>query len=331
MYTPAGFTRTATGRSVAALTAVLCWSLFPLQLFVGGVWAAKSDHLDAASVVLAVNVNDEDWLWRLHPLGMPRIAPVLPRLRARHVPFLEDPELGESPPRSTTAPVCSGELEAIDASGTGAGLRVHGHLQEQGSRVRVLDGADRIRGLAKHAPLVEEARATANDFVWAELDRWRGRDRSGGRWLGFSQTGAGNPYRAELLDASGHVVCQAPIRCCLAPSPHVSRPELVIRGSLPEGSLDAADCQAIAGWAWDAVRPDTPLDVHISVSNGKDLTTEASAFRQDLLAHGMGNGRHGFAISADRLGVGPGTWRVSASIAGTGRPLNGSPRDIDCR
>jgi hypothetical protein len=159
---------------------------------------------------------------------------------------------------------------------------------------------------------------------------WRGTRQTEGTWLGFATWGSGPPFRAELLDGERDVVCYLPVRCCTEPPVPPSRPELIVRGGLPEGSLDFVDCGTIAGWAWDAVRPSEPIDVSITISNGENMTVAASAFRQDLLDNGKGNGQHAFTLTAPAIKSGDRTRRVSAAIASTGVPLTGSPKTIVC-
>ncbi len=327
---PAGVTNRPIGKLAAVLLPVVALAALPAQVFVGRVWAAKADHLDVASLALAVGVNDEDWIWRVHPFGAEEIDPVLQQLRARDVGFLAFPERGRQTLNPTTPAVqCEGSVEAVDLQ-AGSGLRVHGHIRERGGRVRIVDSESRVRGLAKPAPLVPHARATPNDFVWAELEVLAGRLNTDENWLGFATWGSGPPFRAELIDAAGQLVCQASITCCSEPRLPPSRRELVVRGSLPEGWLDAADCTMIAGWAWDSARPNESVDVRITISDGQDMTVAASSFRQDLLEHGKGNGHHGFVVGRPQLRIGSGTRRVSASIAATGVPLTGSPKTVVC-
>ena len=71
------------GQVAAVVLPGLAILTLPLQVLVGKVWSAKADHLDTASLVLAVGVDDGDWIWRLNPLGHGHIDPVLEHLRAR--------------------------------------------------------------------------------------------------------------------------------------------------------------------------------------------------------------------------------------------------------
>jgi hypothetical protein len=327
-----GSARRPFGKLAVATLTTLTIAAVPLQLFVGRVWAAKADHLGVASLVLTVGVDDEDWIWRIHPLGMSYIEPVLPQLRSRGVKFLNFPDKGQivSHP-SRQAQACTGNAQAIDPGrDVSSGFRVQATFAEPGHQLRILDRDMRVRGLAKPAPVVLDGRATANDFVWAEFELLARRARTDVNWLGFADWGSGPPYSAELLDAAGQLVCEAAVVCCNGPSAITHRKSLVVRGSLPEGWLDAADCTTVGGWLWDPGRPYEPLDVRISTSRGNSLTLTASMFRQDLLESRKGDGRHAFMVSAKDLGLGQGTLRVSASVAQSGIALKGSPKDVVC-
>ena len=69
----------------------------------------------------------------------------------------------------------------------------------------------------------------------------------------------------------------------------------------PEGYVDLASCDEIAGWAWDPKAPDQPINIEI-YSVGEDgsetlLTrTTADIFRSDLPPVLGDNGEHGYSI-----------------------------------
>lgn len=56
-----------------------------------------------------------------------------------------------------------------------------------------------------------------------------------------------------------------------------------------------ANCGDIGGWAWDANRPNTPIDVNVYADGALLATLSANLFGEDLLAAGKGNGSHRFA------------------------------------
>jgi hypothetical protein len=66
------------------------------------------------------------------------------------------------------------------------------------------------------------------------------------------------------------------------------------------GHHDVADCERIIGWAWDADRPNTPVDVDIFDGDRLLARVSADIFRRDLLQAGYGDGRHGFEYRVPR-------------------------------
>lgn len=99
-----------------------------------------------------------------------------------------------------------------------------------------------------------------------------------------------------------------------------------------EGFHDIADCNIIAGWAWDANQPNTPInvDVHIDGHPFVDIQAPANQFRQDLLNAGKGNGVHGFSFpTPNSLKNGmPHTIRITFS--GTQIDLQFTSKTITC-
>ena len=67
--------------------------------------------------------------------------------------------------------------------------------------------------------------------------------------------------------------------------------------SQTNGYHDVADCSTIAGWAWDASQPTTPIAVDIYDGSTLIGTVTAGNFRQDLQNAGIGDGNHGFQVT----------------------------------
>jgi hypothetical protein len=63
-----------------------------------------------------------------------------------------------------------------------------------------------------------------------------------------------------------------------------------------EGSLDVADGETIAGWAWAPARPDSPIQVEIYDGEVLLATVVADQFRQDLFDAGTGSGKYAFFL-----------------------------------
>lgn len=95
------------------------------------------------------------------------------------------------------------------------------------------------------------------------------------------------------------------------------------------GYLDANDGWSVSGWAFDARRPNEPVEVEISLASGFVGTVVANQFRADLVARGFGDGRHAFGF---RLPDGAGEGDViTARIKGNGFVLKGSPMSCNRR
>jgi hypothetical protein len=61
-----------------------------------------------------------------------------------------------------------------------------------------------------------------------------------------------------------------------------------------EGYVDQINCRTINGWAYDAVVPNTSINVDVYRNGAKTATVPANIYRQDLVNAGKGNGYHGF-------------------------------------
>ncbi len=95
-----------------------------------------------------------------------------------------------------------------------------------------------------------------------------------------------------------------------------------------EGSLDKVEVSSVGGWAWDASRPETPIQVEIY--DGKTLlaTVSASEFREDLKSAGKGDGKHAFNYAlATTLRDGQ-SHTISVRYAGSPLELPGSPKTL---
>jgi hypothetical protein len=91
------------------------------------------------------------------------------------------------------------------------------------------------------------------------------------------------------------------------------------------GTLDLANADGIAGWAWDSSKPDSPVEVDIFDGDKKLTTVPAGEFREDLLKENIGNGKHAFTyVPPDSLKDGK-PHSIRARIAGTDTELDGSP------
>jgi RHS repeat-associated protein len=95
------------------------------------------------------------------------------------------------------------------------------------------------------------------------------------------------------------------------------------------GTFDSADCNQLAGWAWDANQPNSPINVDIYDGSTLLATVLASTFRQDLKNAGIGNGNHGFFYTSPAFYSGS-AHSFNVRIGGTTLALNASPRSVTC-
>jgi hypothetical protein len=99
-----------------------------------------------------------------------------------------------------------------------------------------------------------------------------------------------------------------------------------------EGFLDGADCNVIRGWAWDAMQPNTSIDVDFYIDNDsfRSILAPANQFRQDLVDAGKGNGVHGFSFSTPSFLKDGQPHTIRARFRGTLIDLSNSPKSINC-
>jgi RHS repeat-associated protein len=95
------------------------------------------------------------------------------------------------------------------------------------------------------------------------------------------------------------------------------------------GSFGEADCTQLAGWAWDANQPSSPISVDIYDGATLLTTVLANAFRQDLLSSGFGNGDHGFFLPTPASLKNGAAHAISLKIAGTSTVVGGT-RTMTC-
>jgi GT2 family glycosyltransferase/glycosyltransferase involved in cell wall biosynthesis len=97
------------------------------------------------------------------------------------------------------------------------------------------------------------------------------------------------------------------------------------QGGMAMGSIDKFDHDSIAGWVWDPTRPDELAEIELLDGDSVVLRLPADRFRDDLLAAGIGDGRHGFAASGLSAVFPYSRHRVRVRRASDGRDLPGSP------
>jgi hypothetical protein len=97
-----------------------------------------------------------------------------------------------------------------------------------------------------------------------------------------------------------------------------------------QGNHDVADCQMIAGWAWDRNQPNAAINVDIYDGTALIATVSANQFRQDLVNAGMGNGIHGFGFTTPASLKNGQSHSIRVRFAGTTTDLSNSPKTISC-
>jgi hypothetical protein len=96
------------------------------------------------------------------------------------------------------------------------------------------------------------------------------------------------------------------------------------------GFHDLADCQNIAGWAWDQNNPNTPINVDIYDGTTLIATVAANAFRQDLANAGIGNGVHAFSFATPASLKNGQSHTIRVKFAGTSTDLSATGKTINC-
>ncbi|WP_050734681.1 choice-of-anchor tandem repeat GloVer-containing protein [Methylobacterium sp. ARG-1] len=76
-----------------------------------------------------------------------------------------------------------------------------------------------------------------------------------------------------------------------------------LRGQLDLCAVGADGTLRVAGWAWDLAHPDGPVCLDVVVDGAVVGLAYAEAYRADLAASGIGDGRHGFDVTLTLKGV----------------------------
>jgi MYXO-CTERM domain-containing protein len=107
----------------------------------------------------------------------------------------------------------------------------------------------------------------------------------------------------------------------------------------PVGWLDAADCNAVSGWAQDPDAPDQSIDVHLYFDgnpgdpNAKAFAVHADQHRDDLCA-AIGSCNHGYSAAPPRSLLDGQPHTVNAfgidSMGGNNPALSGGPKTFQC-
>lgn len=197
---------TSARRWPAVLVVIAIVALLPVHVFSILVWLAKADHLRVARLAVVVGVEEPGWTSSI-TAGRP-IDDVVRLLRARHDPSVTDDRLGR-PMRPASVGSCSAALALSRAGGGAGGWIVSGTFAEPAGEILITDRDGIVRGLARPAPVIDQADPRPIDVVRAVARRVRSRAIARG-WIGFSQAGAGAPYTAIAID-DGRARCTSPV------------------------------------------------------------------------------------------------------------------------
>jgi hypothetical protein len=118
----------------------------------------------------------------------------------------------------------------------------------------------------------------------------------------------------------------------MAASPLATGPEVAGAqpGSNYEGFQEVTDCNIVAGWARDAVRPAEPVTVEILDNDVRIGLVRADTYRRDLHAGFKGDGRHAFVFRLPTALRDGRPHRLRTRIAGSNFELVGSGKLIAC-
>jgi hypothetical protein len=97
------------------------------------------------------------------------------------------------------------------------------------------------------------------------------------------------------------------------------------------GNLDVANCEQIAGCAWDSNQPDKSVGVNIYDGDKSLTTVVADKYREDLLWNRIGDGKHSFSYPVPTSLKDGKAHAIQAAIAETKVALQDSARSIICQ
>jgi hypothetical protein len=105
-----------------------------------------------------------------------------------------------------------------------------------------------------------------------------------------------------------------------------------LSGAVLQGYHDVANCDGMAGWAWNSAQPNTPITVYFFDGNRYLGSATADQYRPDL-AGAYGAGYHGFTWSDDVSLFDGALHSVSVHTgpSASSPVLNNSPRTVLCQ
>ncbi len=95
------------------------------------------------------------------------------------------------------------------------------------------------------------------------------------------------------------------------------------------GSIDLVSGTAVEGWAWDPERPDAPVSLIVLANGAVVGRCLANRLRRDLLAAGIGDGKHAFSVQFQKRLPGGESHAIEVRREEDGAVLPGSPKIVE--
>ncbi len=233
------------GAGAARSRAIVMWGALALSaamvvpnVYMGLLWRAKADNLNASYLALRSGVLDPVWVTGLHPLPVV-IGRTIDAMAIRGV-SVDDPVLHTRVTELPTA-TCEGDGRLVRQSRDG-GLTLDGQWHASLTDGVVIDVDGVVVGMTMPAPWVREPAPTPAQVHQAVMREVRGMGRSVSDdrpWLGFAQTGGGAPYRWLGTDKSGTWTCTDALTVTSA-----------VHATLDRVNVAAGDVVQAFGWAF---------------------------------------------------------------------------------
>lgn len=95
------------------------------------------------------------------------------------------------------------------------------------------------------------------------------------------------------------------------------------------GSIDFVSGTAVEGWAWDPERPDTPVSLIVLANGAVVGRCLANRLRRDLIAAGIGDGKHAFSLQLQKRLAGGDRHAIEVRGEEDGAVVPGSPKIVE--
>jgi hypothetical protein len=97
-----------------------------------------------------------------------------------------------------------------------------------------------------------------------------------------------------------------------------------------QGNFEYADCNTIAGWAWDKNYPNSAVTVELIEGNVVYATVLANTYKESVKNAGYGTGIYGFSIPLPAALKDGKAHQLSIRVQGSSTILDNSPRTLNC-